>query len=241
MNPARLVLLALLPAVLTACPNRDKDKTVEDTDRKGTLNTPAVKLVVGGMDPSVTDPDTELHAEIFGSAFERESAVTLSGTPARDVKYQDESSLAVTVPGLQPGTYDVTVTNPDGTKATLRKGLTVRDAVRASCQGVAIYFDFDSSTLAAPAREQVEALATCVRASGQSVTVEGHCDERGTTEYNLSLGQRRADAVGRYLTGAGMNPSRVRSVSWGEERPAVEGHDADAWAANRRAVIVVEE
>lgn len=241
MNLPRLALLALVPLLLVGCPGgKDKkDKVEEDTDRRD-LNAPTVKLVVGGVDPSFADPDKELRAEVFGSGFEKGASVIIGSTAGRDVKLNDDSSLHVTVPALSPGAYDVTVINTNGVKATLRKGLTIREAQAGSCSGVTIYFDFDSSSLSAAVREQLEALAGCVRGSGQSIVVEGHCDERGTTEYNLSLGQRRADAVSRYLAGLGVNPGRVRPVSWGEEKPAVDGHDPDAWAANRRAVLVVE-
>jgi peptidoglycan-associated lipoprotein len=71
------------------------------------------------------------------------------------------------------------------------------------------------------------------------VTIEGHADERGTREYNLALGERRATAVKDYLVALGISPSRVRTLSYGEERPAVVGSSEAAWAKNRRAVTVV--
>ncbi len=241
MNLRRPLLLAVLPVILLGCPGgKDKkDKTEDDTDKRD-LNAPTVKLVVGGVDPSFGDPNVEIRAEVFGSGFEKGANVIFGSTAGREVKVNDDASINVTTPALPPGAYDVTVVNTDGVKATLRKGLTIREAEASTCQGATIYFEFDSSSLAAAVRDQLESLASCVRASGQRVTVEGHCDERGTTEYNLSLGQRRADAVTRYLAGLGVNPGRLRPVSWGEEKPVVEGHDPDAWAANRRAVLVVE-
>ncbi len=241
MNRPPLALLVLLPLLLLGCPGgKDKkDKTEDDTDKR-VLNDVSVKLVVGGVDPSFGDPDVELRAEVFGSGFEKGASVIFGNTAGREVRVGDDTSLTVLVPALRPAAYDVTVINPDGVKATLRKGLTIRESEAATCRGVTIYFDFDSSGLAPAVRDQLESVAACVRASGQSVVVEGHCDERGTTEYNLSLGQRRADAVSRYLAGLGVNPGRLRPVSWGEEKPVSEGHDADAWAANRRAVLVVE-
>jgi hypothetical protein len=73
------------------------------------------------------------------------------------------------------------------------------------------------------------------------VTVQGHCDERGSTEYNLALGERRAAAVKRYLVDLGVSSSKLRTVSYGEDRPAVPGHDESAWRYNRRADFVAEE
>jgi peptidoglycan-associated lipoprotein len=71
------------------------------------------------------------------------------------------------------------------------------------------------------------------------VTVEGHCDERGTREYNLALGERRAASAKKYLVGAGVAASRVSTISYGKERPAVIGSDESAWSQNRRAVSVI--
>ena len=71
-----------------------------------------------------------------------------------------------------------------------------------------------------------------------SVVIEGHCDERGTREYNLALGERRADAIRSYLTTAGVSPRQIETVSYGEERPEDPGNGEAAWARNRRAVLI---
>ena len=77
--------------------------------------------------------------------------------------------------------------------------------------------------------------ATALKAhSGGTLVLEGHCDERGTPEYNLALGQRRADAVLAYLKDLGVNTGSVQTVSYGEERPFVQGHDETSWSQNRR-------
>lgn len=73
------------------------------------------------------------------------------------------------------------------------------------------------------------------------VIIEGHCDERGTREYNIALGERRAMAAKKYLIGKGINASRIKVISYGKERPAFIGSGEDIWAKNRRAVTVVEE
>ena len=72
----------------------------------------------------------------------------------------------------------------------------------------------------------------------RSVVIEGHADERGTREYNLALGERRADAVRSFLVSAGVSPRQIEIVSYGEERPEDPGHDEAAWARNRRAVMI---
>jgi peptidoglycan-associated lipoprotein len=72
------------------------------------------------------------------------------------------------------------------------------------------------------------------------VSIEGHCDERGTREYNLALGERRANAVKNYLVALGVDPNRVTTISYGKERPAVEGSNEYSWSQNRRGVLIVE-
>jgi peptidoglycan-associated lipoprotein len=73
-----------------------------------------------------------------------------------------------------------------------------------------------------------------------SVLIEGHCDERGTREYNLALGERRADSVKRFISSFGIDPDRISTISYGKEKPAVEGASQDIWSKNRRAEIVIE-
>jgi peptidoglycan-associated lipoprotein len=103
-----------------------------------------------------------------------------------------------------------------------------------------VYFDFDRSDIRADARDALMANAERIKASSGNVTIQGHCDERGSTEYNLALGERRASAVKRYLVDLGVASSRLQTVSFGEDRPAVQGHDESAWRYNRRADFVGE-
>lgn len=107
--------------------------------------------------------------------------------------------------------------------------------------GDRVFFEFDRSNLTSEAEQTVERLAAWMQEyPGTTVTVEGHADERGTREYNLALGARRANSVKDYLIVLGIDPNRVDTVSYGEERPAVLGSNEQAWAQNRRAVFVVE-
>lgn len=106
--------------------------------------------------------------------------------------------------------------------------------------GDRVFFGFDRFDLSP------EATATLDRQAGwlknyqdKVVTIEGHADERGTREYNLALGERRANAVKNYLVALGVNPSRVQTVSLGKEKPAVLGSNEAAWAQNRRGVTVI--
>jgi peptidoglycan-associated lipoprotein len=107
--------------------------------------------------------------------------------------------------------------------------------------GDRVFFDFDKYNIRpdqeATLRAQAQWLAEFPNVS---VVVEGHCDERGTREYNLALGERRANAVKNFLVALGVNASRIETVSYGKERPAVMGSNEDAWAQNRRGVLVVK-
>lgn len=104
-----------------------------------------------------------------------------------------------------------------------------------------VFFEFDKSDLSDETRALLRANADWMRAHGKySVVIQGHCDERGTIEYNLALGQRRAAAVRDYLSSLGVETARMRTVSYGEERPADYGHTEGAWAKNRRAEFVIE-
>ena len=106
--------------------------------------------------------------------------------------------------------------------------------------GDRVFFGYDSSDLDSDALELLQdQVAWLKQNSDVSVTIEGHCDERGTREYNLALGEKRAQAVKNYLIGLGINPDRVSTISYGKERPAVVGSNDGAWAQNRRSVTIV--
>jgi peptidoglycan-associated lipoprotein len=98
-----------------------------------------------------------------------------------------------------------------------------------------VYFGLDSYALDDAARAILDKDAKLLRENGWTVTIGGHCDERGTVEYNQALGERRAGAVKDYLVAAGVDGAKLKVVSYGKEMPADEGHDEAAWAKNRRA------
>lgn len=103
-----------------------------------------------------------------------------------------------------------------------------------------IFFDTDSHVVDDEDRSVLEAQAAwLLRNPNVRVTIEGHCDERGTREYNLALGDRRANAAKNYLAARGVEESRMTVISWGKERPEALGSDEDSWRQNRRAVTVL--
>lgn len=103
-----------------------------------------------------------------------------------------------------------------------------------------VFFGYDSSAIDSMSQDTLSRQAAWLQQNpGITITVEGHCDERGTREYNIALGERRAYAAKKYLISQGVSPNRVSTISYGKERPAVAGSNADSWAQNRRAVTVV--
>ncbi len=103
-----------------------------------------------------------------------------------------------------------------------------------------IYFEFDQSDITDEARAILQANADWILANpGSKIQIEGHCDERGTEEYNLALGERRANSVKNYLASLGVTEDRLYTISYGEELPADPGHDEAAWSKNRRAHFLV--
>lgn len=100
------------------------------------------------------------------------------------------------------------------------------------------YFEYDQSRLSQADIRILAVHAQILRDyRDKGVQIEGHCDERGTREYNLALGERRSEAVRRYLISSGVRSTQIETVSYGEERPVDPGHDESAWAQNRRAVV----
>src|SRR2546422_2542876 len=136
---------------------------------------------------------------------------------------------------------------PDAEKGGTNTGSEFREAPTPEGSGMdqmggklpgfqTVYFDYDKADIREDARPALRQNADKLNAGNLgTVTIEGHCDERGSTEYNLALGERRANAVKRYLVDLGVPSNNLRTVSFGEERPAVQGHDESAWRYNRRA------
>ena len=126
----------------------------------------------------------------------------------------------------------VTVTEPKDVAPV--RATALENAIKIITSGN-IYFAFDKSELTAESKAVLQKKAEYLRAYPElSIIIEGHCDERGTNEYNLALGERRADAAFKYLNAMGIAGDRMKTVSYGEERPADPGHNESAWAKNRR-------
>ena len=125
---------------------------------------------------------------------------------------------------------DADITNLEDTKMTTRFNKAVSPI---------IYFDFNAAYLSASAMDILNEQITWLQNNPSAmIVIEGHCDERGTREYNLALGEKRANAVKDYMIAQGIDSARIRTISYGKERPDVFGSTEDAWAKNRRAVTI---
>lgn len=126
-----------------------------------------------------------------------------------------------------------------GTEGDDRSGMSSLDDPTSLLSVRIIYFEYDSSDVKSEDRTTVEAHAAyLVENPDTIITLEGHADERGSREYNLALGERRALTVKRQMTLIGASPDQIRTVSYGEERPAIDDHDDYSWSQNRRVEII---
>ncbi|HEV8663770.1 MAG TPA: peptidoglycan-associated lipoprotein Pal [Candidatus Methylomirabilis sp.] len=125
--------------------------------------------------------------------------------------------------------------------AVAEQPMTPRPAAPAGAPLEDVFFDFDKAVLRDDAKASLTRNVAWLKANGgAAITIEGHADERGTNEYNLALGDRRAKAAQEYLAAAGIAANRIRIISYGEERPFVLGHDESAWRWNRRGHFAVQ-
>ena len=107
--------------------------------------------------------------------------------------------------------------------------------------GDLVFFDTDMSTIREDGRQTLNRQAEWLKKYGNyQITIEGHCDERGTREYNIALGERRATSVRQYLIAQGVPAARLKTISYGKERPEVVGSDEGSWARNRRGVTTLQ-
>ena len=140
----------------------------------------------------------------------------------------DKSTTVPTTTG-STGTNTVTPATPTGQVTGMVDPLLAQRSV---------YFDFDSNAVKDEYRGLVQAQSRYLSdARDKKIRIEGNCDERGSREYNLALGQRRAESVKKIMTVLGVSDARIETISYGEEKPVAAGHDEAAWAQNRRADI----
>ena len=159
-----------------------------------------------------------------------ETAPAAAADMATDTKPADDAANAATDTAKDEDAANMAADDNTGKREA--SGAAVADAVGVSD----IYFDYDSSDILSSETAALEAKAQWLKANPNvKTTIEGHCDERGTSEYNLALGDRRAARAKSFLEKLGISGSRMETVSYGEEKPAIPAHNEDAWSKNRRA------
>ncbi|MDE0723882.1 MAG: peptidoglycan-associated lipoprotein Pal [Alphaproteobacteria bacterium] len=158
------------------------------------------------------------------------AVVVLSGCSAcSNVEDEPIGASATNLPTVQDGDYADTMV------VDTHKNMMAMGGYKM------VNFGYDSSVLSSEAQKNLNMFADYAKKSGvKQVVIEGHCDERGTREYNLALGERRANSVKRYLVGLGLDSRSLSTVSFGKERPMDTSHTPAAWASNRRAMLVAK-
>jgi len=164
----------------------------------------------------------------FGAALALALTMMLAGCPKKPTVQETPPPAPTETEQPAPGAVGPATEMPDA-----------RGAEQRLLTATTIYFDFDKSDIRPEFNDVIAAHAHRLAASPNlKVRLEGHTDERGSREYNIGLGERRAQAVRRALLLQGVTDAQVSTISYGEERPAVDGHDETAWAKNRRVEII---
>ncbi len=170
-------------------------------------------------------------ATAIGCAKQPEVGSTTPGGPT--------TATSTPPPSAQQRPSETQVTQPPAPRESTTTATTLSTQATASPLKD-VYFEYDKALLTGEAKGALNEDAAWLKANPQAqITLEGHCDERGSSEYNLGLGDRRAKAAREYLVAAGVDGSRIRTISYGKERPFVLGHDESAWRFNRRGHFVV--
>ena len=156
-----------------------------------------------------------------------------------------KDGVASSSDGAESSTAASTTTSSSSSSSDATSGSSSASAAMSPSEeltkiGDRVFFDYDSSALSDDAKATLSAQAAFLSANpAVKITVEGHCDERGTREYNLALGDRRATAARDYLVAQGVDAARIRTISYGKERPSFIGSNPYAYSKNRRAVSVI--
>jgi peptidoglycan-associated lipoprotein len=236
---SRLALICALTALLTAGCATSASYRPEIDRMKGEL----AEAKTAGAETSAAEEYAAAEACLdwythYVTQFDHFGDVTMANLPARcrATFASLRSKLVATREGRVPAEGVVAPAAPKPEAAGA-------DATGAGKESVLkdAFFDYDKSSIRPDAKLNLDENAKWLKANpNAALTIEGHCDERGTREYNLGLGQRRAKAAKDYLVSAGISPKRIKAISYGKERPFAPGHDESAWKWNRRAHFVLQ-
>lgn len=236
---SRLALICALAALLTAGCATSASYRPEIDRMKGEL----AEAKAAGAETFAAEEYAAAEACLdwythYVTQFDHFGDVTMANLPARcrAAFASLRSKLVATREGRVPAEAVATPAAPKPEAA----GADARGAGKESVLKDA-FFDYDKSSIRPDAKLNLDENAKWLKANPKAaLTIEGHCDERGTREYNLGLGQRRAKAAKDYLVSAGIDAKRIKIISYGKERPFEPGHDESAWKWNRRAHFVLQ-
>lgn len=175
---------------------------------------------------------TSSKMKVLGVSLAALIAVGCSSTSTTDSQSQAEAEAAAAAAAAAQAEAD----RRAAAEAAARAEARALEAEKNSLETV-FYFAFDESALSAGTRAALDAMAAYLKKTDGAIRLEGHADERGSREYNMALGERRAKAVANYLSIQGVDRSRFDIISYGEERPAMMGHSEGSWSKNRRAEV----
>lgn len=222
----QLSVAVLAGLALAACSELPKDAPIEDREGKAKVATAAPAVVeaapsVQAAPPAAAEPAKPPVATV------QQPTVETRALPAAGTQIGAMASVAPSASPVAAGAQAGGATTP-GEHKNPASPLAKR----------VVYFEFDSAVIAPEFQPIIDVHAAYLKANkGYKVILQGHADERGSREYNLALGQRRAESVRQALSLLGVADAQMEAVSLGEEKPAVEGHDEAAWKMNRRAEI----
>ncbi len=237
---SRLALICALAALLTAGCATSASYRPEIDRMKGEL----AEAKAAGAETFAAEEYAAAEACLdwythYVTQFDHFGDVTMANLPARcrAAFASLRSKLVATREGRVPAEA---VATPAAPKPEAAAPAAARGAEKESVLKDA-FFDYDKSSIRPDAKLNLDENAKWLKANPKAaLTIEGHCDERGTREYNLGLGQRRAKAAKDYLVSAGIDAKRIKIISYGKERPFASGHDESAWKWNRRAHFVLQ-
>ena len=229
-----VAVAAMLLIATTGCPK----PTPPPQPPEPTPSVVEAPVAIDALVPNRTNQGRAVTVTVEGRGFEDGMDVFVGKTSPLGLDVQSESEFTFRASeDMAAGTYDIRIVRADGEQALKRDAFTVAVSGDADgdCSLVTVPFDFNESSLSSQARKLLGENARCIEKRGfKRVRIEGHADERGSTIYNLSLGQRRAESVRSYLLNVGVGGADLLTLSYGEERPAVSGSGESAWAKNRR-------
>jgi outer membrane protein OmpA-like peptidoglycan-associated protein len=249
LNPQKMLLFAMPMFFAANCKDpcqkpflNEQECKALDTDEAVEVIQPTAEIRVTDFQPDVVDAGVSFDATIYGKGFE-EGAMVQVGDRSFSTSFVSETELNISANPMDSGMYNVTVSNPSSMKHTLYEALQVGsliDSTLEECDDLTLYFELNKDSLTADSEQAIFDSSDCWMRNNVQLRLEGHCDERGTTEFNIALGQRRADSAKRFLLSKGIVDSNMKTVSHGEEKPAVQGSSESAYQQNRRVEIIVQ-